>query len=169
MRKTLPESLLTGPVIAMLARMQTAPDPDKSTAAIRFNTAADRALRAMKQRAEELKLIGVGVVAWSDAVPVQSWTSKMMVVGQLASVTSKKDPAGENFLGIAYTKAAEMAETLRDSGSQVRPAKIGEYGYRGGLMARAKTGILFATFSGGPAEDDLKVARTGLDLLVADL
>jgi hypothetical protein len=68
-------------------------------------------------------------------------------------------------LGIAYTKAAEMADTLAHSGGGVRPPKKGEYGWRGGLVKKVKGGFLFAAFSGGPSSDDLKVSRAGLKVL----
>lgn len=92
----------------------------------------------------------------------------MVVVGHL---TSKPDPnkKGDNLLGIAYTKAAEMADTLKDSGSKVRPPMTGEYGWQGGLVTKGKTGILIVAFSGGPSEDDLKVSHAGLDIMEKEL
>jgi hypothetical protein len=62
-----------------------------------------------------------------------------------------------------------MADTLKDSGSKVRPPKTGEYGFQGGKVARGKTGILIASFSGGPSEDDVKVSQAGLDILASKL
>ena len=134
-----------------------------------FEVIADRALQAMKLRAEELKIKGVAVVAYSPGDSIQSWSSKMIVVGHLASEPSKPDDHGANLLGIAYTKAAEMADTLKDSGSKVRPPKTGEYGWPGGVILRGKTGVLIASFSGGPSEDDVKVAKVGLAILAGAL
>jgi len=92
----------------------------------------------------------------------------MVVVGHL---TSKPDPnkKGSNLLGVAYSKAAEMADTLKDSGSKVRPPMTGEYGYQGGLVTKGKTGILIVAFSGGPSEDDLKVSHAGMDIMAGNL
>ena len=134
-----------------------------------FEIVADQALQAMKQRAEELKIKGVAVVAYCPGDSVQSWSSKMIVVGHLSSEPTKPDDHGANLLGIAYTKAAEMADTLKDSGSKVRPPKTGEYGWPGGVIVRGKTGVLIAAFSGGPSEDDVKVARVGLAILAGTL
>ena len=134
-----------------------------------FEAIADQALQAMKLRAEELKIKGVAVVAYSPGDSIQSWSSKMIVVGHLASEPSKPDDHGANLLGIAYTKAAEMADTLKDSGSKVRPPKTGEYGWPGGVILRGKTGVLIASFSGGPSEDDVKVAKVGLAILAGAL
>ncbi len=93
----------------------------------------------------------------------------MVVVGHLSTPPSNTDSKGSNLLGIAYTKAAEMADTLRDSGSHVRPPKTGEYGWQGGAVAKGKTGILIAAFSGGASADDLKVSKTGLAILADKL
>jgi len=177
--KNLLKGLLILPVMAMLAAVQTSPAQDKpavtppaataSKAAVNFNDVADQALQAMKQRAEELHVKGVAVVAYSEGDTVQSWSSKMVVVGHLSGPPSKNDPNGTNLLGIAYTKASEMADTLKNSGSHVRPPKTGEYGWQGGVVTKGKTGILIAAFSGGPSEDDLKVSKAGLEILAGQL
>ena len=173
------KGLLILPVMAMLAAVHTSPAQDKPTtppaagsaskAAANFNDVADQALQAMKQRAEELHIKGVAVVAFSEGDTVQAWTSKMVVVGHLSGPPSKNDPNGTNLLGIAYTKASEMADTLKDSGSHVRPPKTGEYGWQGGVVTKGKTGILIAAFSGGPSEDDVKVSKAGLAILAGQL
>ena len=134
-----------------------------------FERIADQALQAMKLRADELKIKGVAVVAYSPGDSIVSWSSKMVVVGHLATEPTKPDDHGLNLLGIAYAKAAEMADTLKDSGSKVRPPKTGEYGWPGGVIIRGKTGILIAAFSGGPSEDDVKVSKAGLDILASAL
>lgn len=141
----------------------------QAQSAVDFNETADKALLAMKQRAEELNIKGVALVAYSEGDTVQAWSSKMVVVGHLAGPPSKNDPNGSNLLGIAYTKAAEMADTLKDSGSKIRPPKTGEYGWQGGVVVRGKTGILIAAFSGGPSASDLKVSKTGLAILAEKL
>jgi hypothetical protein len=129
-----------------------------------FDTVADKALAAMKKRAEELNAKGVAVVAYSPGDTVESWSSKMVTVGHLTSPPSSNSPAGENNLAIAYTKAAEMASTLKDSGSH-RPLLKGENGWQGGVMVKGKTGSLFAAFSGGVSSDDVKISRAGLAVL----
>jgi hypothetical protein len=130
-----------------------------------FEKLADKALIAMKRRAKEIGIRGVAVVAACEGKRVNSWSSKMLAVGGPICGKSDTDPNGSNFLGIAYTKAAEMADTLAHSGSGVRPPKKGEYGWQGGLVKKAKGGYLFAAFSGGPSADDVKVSRAGLAVL----
>jgi hypothetical protein len=141
----------------------------KSTAAGKnmkgFDALADQALLAMKRRAKEIGIRGVAVVAWSEGRPVKSWSSKMLAVGGPICGPSDTNPAGANFLGIACTKAAEMADTLKNSGSGVRPPKTGEYGWGGGVVKKMKQGVLLVAFSGGPSADDVKVSRAGLKIL----
>lgn len=125
-----------------------------------FDQTAPAALQAMKARAEELKIGGVAVVAYFEGDRIQSWSSKMLVVGRMKDDPTATDK-GANLLGIAYAKAAEMADTLKDSGSKVRPPMTGEFGWEGGVIVRVKTGYVIAAFSGGKAEDDLATSRAG--------
>ncbi len=133
-----------------------------------FQEVADKALLAMTKRAGELHIQGVAVVAFIEGDSVKSWTSKMIVVGSMKKAPSQNDQ-GANLLAIAYSKAAEMAETLKDSGSGGRAPMTGEFGWQGGLIAKGRTGYLIAAFSGGPSEDDVKVSRTGLTVLASQL
>jgi hypothetical protein len=133
-----------------------------------FCEAGDQALQAMKQCALELNMRGVAIVAASEGDRVQSWTSKMLVVGALRKPASADDPE-MNLLAVVYSKAAEMSETLQASGSGVRPPLKGEFGWPGGVIARGKTGYLIAAFSGGAGADDVKVSQAGLAILAAKL
>lgn len=126
-----------------------------------FDRLADAALLAMRRRADELKVSGVAVVAYFDGERVQSWTSKMAVVGRMKDEPSATDK-GSNLVAIAYSKAAEMADTLKDSGSHVRSPMTGEVGWSGGVIARGRAGYLIAAFSGGKSEDDVLVSRAGV-------
>jgi hypothetical protein len=138
--------------------------PRVSTTTQGFAAAADEALLAMVRRAEELHVKGVAVVAYIEGDSVVAWSSKMRVVGSMKNAPTDKDH-GANLLGIAYCKAAEMAESLNNSGSAGRPPMTGEFGWPGGVIAKGKTGYLIAAFSGGPSEDDVRVSRTGVDVL----
>ena len=131
-----------------------------------FNAQADKALLAMKRRAEKIGIHGVAMVAWSEGRRVDSWSSKMLAVGSpITGLSIAKPVVMENYLAIAYTKASEMASTLKNSGSGVRQPFKGEHGWKGGAMRKVKGGYLFAAFSGGPSADDVKVSRVGLDVL----
>jgi hypothetical protein len=133
-----------------------------------FDVTATHALEAMRKLADELQIKGVAVVAYAEGDSIASWSSKMLVVGHMTTPASEKDK-GSNLLGIAYAKASEMASTLKDSGSGIRPPFTGEFGWQGGVVAKGKTGILIASFSGGRSEDDVKVSKAGLGILAASL
>ena len=111
------------------ARPQTAAQSEAKTAAL-FNKTADEALALMRAEADQRKIEGVAVVAYMPGDTLQSWSSKMAVVGHYKALPTATDK-GSNLLGIAYAKASEMADTLKDSGSQVRPPMTGEFGWRG--------------------------------------
>jgi hypothetical protein len=115
----------------------------------------------MRARATELKIGGVAVIAYMPGQDLQSWTSKMIVVGRYKDLPSATDK-GSNLLGIVYAKAAEMADTLKDSGSNTRPPMTGEFGWQGGVIAHTESGYMIAAFSGGKSEDDVEVSRAGL-------
>jgi hypothetical protein len=123
--------------------------------AAQFNRAADAALRDMKQEAEKRKMSGAAVVALIPGAKAAAWTSRMQAVGSI--VVNKS-----NVLGVAYTKAAEMADTLQNSGGGSRPPYKGEFGYKGGVIEKHPFGYLLAVFSGGKSEDDVAVAQIGL-------
>jgi uncharacterized protein GlcG (DUF336 family) len=152
--------------LPLLAHGQSAPaelPPGKI-----FDALADRALAAMTRRAEELKIKGVAVVAFVEGEPAKGWSSKMAVVGSMKNAPTEKD-RGANLLAIAYSKAAEMAETLKDSGKAGRTPMTGETGWEGGVIRKGKTGHLIAAFSGGPSEADVKVSQAGLEVLAEKL
>jgi hypothetical protein len=133
-----------------------------------FYAVADTALVAMRARAAELKIGGVAVVAYFEGDTIQSWSSKMVVVGKYKDEPTETNK-GSNLLAIVYAKAAEMADTHKDSGSQVRPPMTGEVGWQGGVIAQGKTGYMIAAFSGGKSEDDVEVSRAGLAKLKTGL
>lgn len=120
---------------------------------------ADQCLVLIEQAAQKISIKGVAIIAFIPGDVTQSWVSKMKVVGHLTNGKS-------NLLGIAYTKASEMADTHRDSGSGVREILSGELGYKGGLIKKVNSGYLLAVFSGGKSEQDLELAKIGLDYLL---
>ena len=148
---------------------QTQPKETTANTTNTFDIVADQALVVMQKRAAELKVNGVAIVSSSEGDSVQSWSSKMVVVGNLKTGPSKNDPLGANLLAIAYAKAAEMADTLKASGSGVRPPIKGEFGWQGGVIGKGKTGWLIVAFSGGSSADDVKISQAGLAVLAQSL
>ncbi len=161
--------LLAALVSPALGVAQTSPDASQTaTTSNSFDVVADAALAAMKVKAQKMGVGGVAVVAYFEGDTIQSWSSKMIVVGRYKDLPTATDK-GSNLLGIAYAKAAEMSDTLKDSGSGVRPPMIGEFGWNGGVIARGKAGYLIAAFSGGKSDDDVEISREGLSKLKAGL
>jgi hypothetical protein len=153
---------------AVITSMAPGQSADSQASGKGFAETADAALKAMTQRALELKVQGVAVVALVEGDTVQSWSSKMVVVGKMKDAPTDKNK-GANLLAIAYTKASEMAETLKDSGHAGRQPMTGETGWEGGLIKKSKSGYVIAAFSGGPSEADVKVSQAGLEVLAGRL
>lgn len=124
-----------------------------------FINNADDVLQIMKQEALRMNIKGVGLVCFIPGDQTQSWISKMIIAGATGN-------EGYNFIAIAYSKASEMAETLQNSGSKVRPVKVGEFDYIGGIIKKIDSGYLLSTFSGASGEDDLAVSQKGLDWFI---
>lgn len=131
-----------------------------------FDAAADAALAQMRTKAEAAGIGGVAVVAYFEGETIQSWSSKMLVVGRYKDAPTATDK-GSNLLAIAYAKAAEMADTHKNSGASDRPPMTGEFGWNGGVIGHGKSGYWVVAFSGGKSEDDVQIAHQGLALLLA--
>jgi len=121
-----------------------------------FLAYAEGCLDAMEATAREMSVQGVAVIAFIPGEKSLTWISRMKVVGTLASDNS-------NFLSVAYSKAGEMAATLRNSGSAGREPLHGEFGYEGGVIEKVSTGYILAVFSGATGEQDTEIARAGLE------
>jgi hypothetical protein len=140
---------------------RAAPAAGGSAAGVDFARTADQALEAMRTKATAMKVNGAGIVIHITGEVTTAWESRMVVVGSFM-------PKGEtNVLAIVYTKAAEMADTLKDSGTSTpaRPVKRGENGYKGGVILKVPGGYVLAAFSGGKSEDDVAISKEGLALL----
>jgi hypothetical protein len=165
MKRYLLALLMVTLVSPALGVAQTSPDTSRIAAASNnFEAVADAALAAMKAQAQKMGVGGVAEVAYFEGDTIQSWSSKMTVVGRYKDLPTATDK-GSNLLAIAYAKAAEMADTLKDSGSGIRPPMIGEFGWNGGVIARGKTGYVIAAFSGGKSGDGAEISREGLSKL----
>jgi len=151
--------ILTMTMASGIISSTPAQTPKESTSGEKiFLKRVNQSLALIEQAAQKISIKGVAIVAFIPGDVTESWTSKMKVVGNLTN-----DKA--NLLGIASTKAAEMADTHLDSGSKIREIYSGELGYKGGLIRKVKSGYILAVFSGGSSEQDLEVAKIGLDWL----
>lgn len=150
--------ITSGLYFSALAQTDSGKVKEKKSGEKIFFKQADQCLALIEQAAQKISIKGVAIIAFIPGDVTASWISKMKVVGNLTS-------GNANLLGIAYSKASEMADTHLDSGSGVRGILSGELGYKGGLIKKVKSGYILAIFSGGSGEQDLEVAKIGLEWL----
>lgn len=155
MKKT--QFTITLLIISGLLFSATARNSDKKGEKILIEQ-GDKCLAEMEKAARGMSVKGVALIAFIPGDTALTWTSKMQVVAALKN-------ASANYLAIAYSKAAEMADTYRDSGSGSREILHGEFGYMGGAIKKVDSGYILAVFSGASGEQDLEIARAGLELL----
>jgi hypothetical protein len=149
--------------IALNGGILLAANPAKPIGDKKFDALAAQALEVMKQKAAELNIQGVAVVSYAAGDAVEGWSSKMAVVGRMTD--PKASANGNNLLGIAYAKSAEMARTLEDSGTVKGPPMTGEFGWQGGVIFKTSSGCVIVAFSGGKSEDDVQVSKAGLEVM----
>jgi hypothetical protein len=155
-------------LVAGMAASAAAANGPKPLSGKKFDALATAALEAMKAKAAELKMGGVAVVNFAPGDAIAGWSSKMAVVGRMTdepTATSK----GNNLLGVAYAKSAEMARTLVNSGTSGGTPMTGEFGWQGGVTERVKGGAIIVSFSGGKSEDDVQVSKAGLAVMKSGL
>lgn len=155
--------ILFAATIAVSTSHAIAANAPKPVNAKKFDTLATAALETMKQKAAELNIQGVAVVSFAPGDTIEGWSSKMAVVGHMTDL--KASEKGNNLLGIAYAKSAEMASTLQNSGTAKRPPMTGEFGWQGGVILQIKGGYIIVAFSGGKSEDDVQVSKAGLEIM----
>ena len=158
-RKTICVVLVVSGMVISAGRGMAA----KPVNAKKFDALSTAALDAMKRKAAELNIQGVAVVSYAEGESVDRWTSRMAVVGHLTDV--KASANGNNLLGIAYAKSAEMARTLKDSGTAGGAPMTGEFGWQGGVILKTGSGYVIVAFSGGKSEDDVQVSKAGLEVM----
>jgi len=124
-----------------------------------FFKQADKSLAVIEEAALKLQIKGTAVLAFIPGEKTETWISKIKVIGFFTNKDS-------NTLGIAYSKAAEMADTFIDSGSGIRKPLTGEYGWQGGTIKKVDGGYILAVFSGGSGEQDFAIAKEGLNYLL---
>jgi hypothetical protein len=130
-----------------------------------FQSTAAKIISEMENHARILGVKGVIVVASMDNSGL-SWVSQMKAVDTIKVLDGSPEKSqypGYNFIGVAYSKAAEMADTKLNSGSKVRPAYQGEFGYQGGVIKKVQTGYILTVFSGATSEQDLEIAKAGMN------
>ncbi|GEM_PF-1230364 len=119
---------------------------------------ADKCLTIIEKAAFKMSINGVMIIAFIPGEITSTWISKIKVVGTLTNKDS-------NLLAVASCKAAEMADTFKDSGSGVRKPLKGENGYKGGVIKKVGSGYILTVFSGASGDQDVAAATEGMDYL----
>ena len=117
-----------------------------------------RALEDMKARAEEMGIRGVAVASALNRGETVDWIGEMKVVE-----TPYNLERGWNLVGIAWAKCGEVIATEADSGDPAHEKILGEYGFVGGAYDVCEGCKLAFAFSGALSEEDLAVARYGIE------
>jgi hypothetical protein len=144
---------------------QKAPKP---MSAKKLDALEQTALATMKAKAAELKVTGVAVASFAPGETTDAWTSQMAVVGRMTDPVAS-DGKGNNMLGIAYAKSAEMARTHVNSGTAPCKPMVAEFCWQGGAIEKVKGGWVIVAFSGATGEQDFMVSQTGLAAMKAGI
>ena len=135
-----------------------------------FQIVSGKMIAEMETHARRLGVKGVMLVANMDDKGL-SWVSQMKAVDTIKDIPENPEQheyPGYNFIGIAYSKAAEMADTKLNSGSKVRSAFQGEFGYQGGVIKKVPSGFMLTVFSGASGEQDFEIATAGMNAYQTD-
>jgi len=116
------------------------------------------ALEDMKAKAIEMGIEGVATASVLNSGDTVDWIGEMRVVG---SYCNWKD--GFNLVAVAWSKCGEVIATGADSGNPNHKTITGELGYAGGAYDEHEGCKLAFAFSGATSEEDLVVAKYGIE------
>ncbi len=112
----------------------------------------------MKSKAIEIGIQGVAAVAVLNEGETDDWIGEMKVVGPPCNVEE-----GWNLVAIAWSKCGEVIATCADSGDPNHKKILGELNFTGGAYDEYKGCRLAFAFSGATSDEDLVVARYGIE------
>lgn len=118
------------------------------------------ALADMKTKAIQMGIQGVATASVLNKGETDDWIGEMKVIG-----TPYNQEEGSNLIAIAWSKCSEVIATGADSGNPDHKKMTGELGYAGGVYDEFDGCKMAFAFSGASTEDDLKVARYGIERL----
>jgi hypothetical protein len=116
------------------------------------------ALDDMKVKAIEMGIQGVATASVLDKDETDDWMGEMKVVG-----TPCNQKEGWNLVAIAWSKCGEVIATGADSGNPEHEKMMGELGFVGGAYDEFEGCKMAFAFSGATSEDDLVVAKYGIE------
>ena len=103
------------------------------------------------ERAASHHQIGAGVAAIMvtnihDGSTITDWLPLNGRIERDPRPNNQND-TGTNYLGVAFSKIAEMMSTGKNSGESKRKSKKGELGFRGGITWQEENFIFYLAFS----------------------
>ena len=116
------------------------------------------ALDDMKAKAVEMGIQGVATASVLNKSETDDWIGEMKVVG-----TPCNEKEGWNLVAIAWSKCGEVIATGADSGNPDHQKIMGELGFVGGAYDEFDGCKMAFAFSGATSEDDLVVAKYGIE------
>ena len=116
------------------------------------------ALEDMKAKAVEMGIEGVATASVLGKGETDDWIGEMKVVG-----TPCNREEGWNLVAIAWSKCGEVIATGADSGNPDHQKMMGELGFVGGAYDEFDGCKMAFAFSGAASEEDLVVARYGIE------
>ena len=123
-----------------------------------------KALDDMKAKAVEMGIQGVATASVLNKGETDDWIGEMKVVG-----TPCNEKEGWNLVAIAWSKCGEVIATGADSGNPNHQTIMGELGFVGGAYDEFEGCKMAFAFSGATSEDDLLVAKYGIEKMKAYL
>ena len=120
----------------------------------------EKALDDMKAKALEMGIQGVATASVLNSGETFDWIGEMKVVE-----TPCNPKEGWNLVAIAWSKCGEVIATEADSGNPNHKKILGELGFTGGAYDEYKGCKLAFAFSGATSEEDLVVAKYGIEKL----
>ena len=120
------------------------------------------ALDDMKAKAMEMGIEGVATASVLNKGETADWIGEMKVVG-----TPCNEKEGWNLVAIAWSKCGEVIATQADSGKPDHQKMMGELGFVGGAYGEHEGCKMAFAFSGADSEEDLVVAKYGIDRMKA--
>ena len=118
------------------------------------------ALDDMKAKAIEMGIEGVATASVLNQGESVDWIGEMRVVGKALDTEG-----GYNLVAVAWSKNGEVIATGADSGNPDHKPMTGELNYAGGAYDEYQGFKMAFSFSGATSEDDLVVAKHGIQCL----
>ena len=115
-------------------------------------------LEDMKQKAIDMGIQGVAVASVLNKGETDNWIGEMKVVDTPFNLKE-----GWNLIAIAWSKCGEAIATQKDSGDPEHKPILGDCGFVGGAYDEYNGIKMAFAFSGALSEEDLEVAKFGIE------